>query len=109
MTGNERPTNGLPESDDHEEVVGEVPERVTPPADAAGPGAVEAPEATPASGLDAAGTGLAAMGEPAVVGAPTAGDDEEGRWREALRRATSGSWAVSVGALILAILAGSIL
>lgn len=34
---------------------------------------------------------------------------DDGRWREAFARVVSGSWAVSLGAVILAILAGSIM
>ena len=34
---------------------------------------------------------------------------DDGRWREAFRRVVSGSWAVSLGAIILAILVGSIM
>ena len=36
-------------------------------------------------------------------------DDDGARWREAMRRVTSGGWAVSLGAIILAVLAGSVL
>jgi len=35
--------------------------------------------------------------------------DDEARWRDAFRRATSSSWAVSLGAVILAVLAGSVM
>jgi len=35
--------------------------------------------------------------------------DDGARWREAMRRVTSGGWAVSLGAIILAVLAGSVL
>nr|NLD39784.1 ABC transporter permease [Actinomycetales bacterium] len=50
------------------------------------------------------------MGEP--VKAPPVGireDEDAARWRDALRRVASGGWAVSVGAQVLAILAGSVL
>lgn len=48
--------------------------------------------------------------EPPETPPPAAARDEDGdRWRDALRRATSGGWAVSLGAVILAVLAGSIL
>lgn len=36
-------------------------------------------------------------------------DDDESRWREAFARVVSGGWAVSVGAVVLAVLAGSIM
>ncbi|EYR63859.1 ABC transporter permease [Actinotalea ferrariae CF5-4] len=36
-------------------------------------------------------------------------DPDAGRWHDALRRVTQGSWAVSVGAVVLAVLAGSVL
>ena len=35
--------------------------------------------------------------------------DDGARWREALRRVTSGGWAVSLGAVVLAVLAGSVM
>lgn len=45
-------------------------------------------------------------GEHRPDAAPQAEDD---RWRDALRRIVSGSWAVSLGAVILAVLVGSIM
>lgn len=36
-------------------------------------------------------------------------DDDGSRWREAFTRAVSGGWAVSLGALVLAVLAGSLM
>ena len=39
--------------------------------------------------------------------APVPGDGD--RWRDALRRVTSGGWAVSLGAVILAVVAGSVM
>ncbi len=50
--------------------------------------------------------GQVVAAEPRQHKEPEAGD---GRWREALRRIVSGSWAVSLGAVILAILVGSIM
>lgn len=49
--------------------------------------------------------------EPPPAGPPAKVDDrgDDDRWREALRRATSGGWAVSLGAVVLAVLAGSIM
>lgn len=45
---------------------------------------------------------------PEEQGTPAPSDDEA-RWSDAFRRATSSSWAVSLGAVILAVLAGSIM
>jgi ABC-type uncharacterized transport system permease subunit len=36
-------------------------------------------------------------------------DDDAARWHQALRRVTSGGWLVSFGAIVLAVLAGSVL
>jgi len=49
--------------------------------------------------------------EPPVAAAPPAppSDQDDDRWRVALRRATSGGWAVSLGAVVLAVLAGSVM
>ncbi|PFG33725.1 ABC transporter permease [Sanguibacter antarcticus] len=41
--------------------------------------------------------------------APPRDDDDEARWSEAFRRIVSGNWLVSVGAIVLAIIAGSIM
>ena len=40
---------------------------------------------------------------------PPTKERDDDRWREALRRATSGGWAVSFGAVLLAVLAGSVM
>ena len=53
------------------------------------------------------GTAGEAPEPDAEVDAPT--DDGGDRWREALRRVASGGFAVSLGAVILAVLAGSVL
>ena len=50
--------------------------------------------------------GQVTAAEPRQEKEPQPGDD---RWREALHRILSGSWAVSVGAIILAVLVGSIM
>ncbi|GEN79603.1 ABC transporter permease [Actinotalea fermentans] len=47
--------------------------------------------------------------EPPVRPAGTKAPDDGDRWREALRRVTSGGWAVSLGAVVLAVLAGSVM
>ncbi|NCD16277.1 MAG: ABC transporter permease [Actinobacteria bacterium] len=44
-----------------------------------------------------------------ATGRDTKEVDDGARWREAFTRAVSGGWAVSLGALILAVLAGSIM
>ncbi len=41
--------------------------------------------------------------------APVDADADAARWREAMRRVTSGGWAVSLGAVVLAVLVGSIM
>lgn len=50
--------------------------------------------------------GQTVAAQPRQHKAPEEGD---GRWREALRRIVSGGWAVSLGAVILAVLVGSIM
>ncbi len=42
-------------------------------------------------------------------GAPAKAADDDRRWREAFERVVSGGWSVSLGAVVLAVLAGSIL
>ncbi|HHW83419.1 MAG TPA: hypothetical protein GX743_06350, partial [Actinomycetales bacterium] len=66
MSENERPEGELP----GEERLGEVPERTGEPEDAPAPEEAPAPETSPLTGLEAAGAGLAAMGEPTHSGAP---------------------------------------
>ncbi len=44
-----------------------------------------------------------------VPEAPAQGGADDGRWRDAFRRVVSGGWVVSVGAIVLAVLAGSIM
>lgn len=59
----------------------------------------------------------APSGPAAAVVAPDAGGDDAGppavsrdtRWNDALARITSGGWVVSVGAVLLAVLAGSVM
>ena len=50
---------------------------------------------------------------PDVAGTDVGGDDggpeQESRWREAFIRIVSGGWAVSLGAVVLAVLAGSVM
>ena len=65
--------------------------------------ALERVDATAEPGLAEELEQEAAREQEAVV-------EESGqRWRDALRRATSGGWAVALGAIVLAVLAGSIL
>lgn len=49
------------------------------------------------------------VGEEQPAEAPPTKERDDDRWREALRRATSGGWAVSFGAVLLAVLAGSVM
>lgn len=51
----------------------------------------------------------AAAVQATATGAPIAPADEDGRWRDAFARVVSGGWVVSLGALVLAILVGSIM
>lgn len=47
--------------------------------------------------------------EPPVTPPAAKGSEDADRWRDALRRVTSGGWAVSLGAVVLAVLAGSVM
>ena len=52
----------------------------------------------------------AVTGGPAADGGAVGGRaPQDDRWREALARVTSGGWAVSLGAVVLAVLAGSVM
>ncbi|GIG28633.1 ABC transporter permease [Cellulomonas marina] len=62
------------------------------------------PEAVPHNPATHVGPGSEA--DPA---APAPADDDAARWRAALHRVFAGGWAVSVGAVLLAVLAGSIM
>lgn len=77
---------------------------------------MNAPDAGSAPHSETATSGLAQAAQAVPVadtgtGAPasTQPDPRDDRWNDAFRRIVSGSWAVSVGAVLLAVLAGSIM
>ncbi|MCA5892366.1 ABC transporter permease [Isoptericola sp. NEAU-Y5] len=95
---------------------GETPDRDTTPGrdttpEAAAEGVVENPLDEALGSVDPeAEPGLAEELEQEVAReqAPDVPDTGD-RWRDAFRRATSGSWVVALGAIVLAIVAGSVL
>ncbi|MDT0167048.1 ABC transporter permease [Actinotalea sp. AC32] len=69
-------------------------------------GLAHAAEAVPVAD-EGTGAPAGAEGPGTTTTVPPAGRDD--RWAEAFRRIASGSWGVSVGAVVLAVLAGSIM
>ncbi|AEI13016.1 ABC transporter permease [Cellulomonas gilvus] len=59
------------------------------------------------SAPDSAATTPVAKAAPAT--APRTDDGDDRRWRDAIARVTSGGWTVALGAVVLAVLAGSVM